>query len=310
MKTNYLPVVTSSDLARIKPPYVHLRRKANEYILYFILSGEMHLMEDKTRYNLKANDFIILDPSKEHYGLNSTSCEFIYIHFFHECMENSLIEDRYLKDDLLNIRLSSLKHSDKFVNCPQMQDRDLILPKYHEFKNFSRILTMLDFLTESIKTQNSRLEHHDLNIGCKLMELLITISREYTSELLYHNTSSTSRSSRTVHDMLAYFNSSYYTTITSDSLEERFQCNFDHINRVFRNITGKTIFVYLAELRIEKAKQLLKHQIFSISDVAEKTGFSDGYYFSKVFKKHTGVSPSVYVKTQVYTSGRVDLYRQ
>ncbi|MDF2804796.1 MAG: transcriptional regulator, AraC family, partial [Anaerocolumna sp.] len=114
----------------------------------------------------------------------------------------------------------------------------------------------------------------------------------------------------TVHDMLAYFNSSYYTTITSDSLEERFQCNFDHINRVFRNITGKTIFVYLAELRIEKAKQLLKHQIFSISDVAEKTGFSDGYYFSKVFKKHTGVSPSVYVKTQVYTSGRVDLYRQ
>lgn len=296
MKTNIWPVVTSFDIARIKPPYVHLRRKAGEYILYFILSGEMNLMEGKVRYDLKPNDFIILDPSKEHYGLSSTVCEFAYIHFYHECLGNFVGESSRLKDYLLEERLSALKYSEKSVKQPKIHSRDIILPKYHAFKNFSRILSMFHSLIETMKAQNNRLEYHDLNISCKLMELLIAISRDFTSELLYHDTGSTSRSSRIVHDMLAYFNSSYQAAITGNSLEEQFECNFDHINRVFRTITGKTIFVYLAELRIEKAKQLLRNRIFSISDIAEKTGFNDSYYFSKVFKKHTGMSPSAYVK--------------
>lgn len=297
MKSNTLPVVTSFDLARIKPPYVHLRRKVKEYIIYFIISGEMNLMEDKTRYDLKPNDFLILDPAKEHYGLNTTTCEFIYLHFYHTGMENLVSEDSQLKEYLLDERLSSLKFSEKSLELPQINFRDIILPKYYSFKNFTRIMSMMDSLTELTKSQNNRLDYHDLNIGCKLLELLITVSREYTSELLYHNTDATSRSFRIVHDMLAYFNSSYHTTITGLSLEERFQCNFDHINRVFKSITGKTIFAYLSELRIEKAKQLLGNRIFSISDIAEKTGFNDSYYFSKVFKKHTGMSPSAYLKT-------------
>ncbi len=297
MKSNTLPVVTSFDLARIRPPYVHLRRKVKEYIIYFILSGEMHLMEDKIRYDLKPNDFIILDPAKEHYGLNSTTCEFIYIHFCHTGMVNAETLESQLKEHLLAERLLSLKYSEKALELPQINFRDIILPKYYSFKNFTRIISMLDSLTQMTKSQNNRLDYHDINIGCKLLELLITVSREYISELLYHNTDSTSRSFRTVHDMLAYFNSSYHTTITGNSLEERFQCNFDHINRVFKNITGKTIFVYLSELRIEKAKQLLKNRIFSITDIAEKTGFNDSYYFSKVFKKHTGMSPSAYLKS-------------
>lgn len=66
---------------------------------------------------------------------------------------------------------------------------------------------------------------------------------------------------------------------------------------MFKQATGKTIFNYLNELRIVKAKKLLENGLHSISDVAEMTGFNDAYYFSKVFKKYAGTTPGRYSKS-------------
>ena len=54
---------------------------------------------------------------------------------------------------------------------------------------------------------------------------------------------------------------------------------------------------YLNQVRIRKAKELLREPDAVIYEVAEKTGFSDYKYFTKVFKKLCGCSPSEYVKT-------------
>ena len=59
---------------------------------------------------------------------------------------------------------------------------------------------------------------------------------------------------------------------------------------------GMSIARYVTFKRIEKAKALLKENL-SILEVAQKTGFADPNYFSKVFKKEVGVSPSEYKKT-------------
>lgn len=59
---------------------------------------------------------------------------------------------------------------------------------------------------------------------------------------------------------------------------------------------GMSITRYVTFKRIEKAKALLKEHL-SILEVAQKTGFADPNYFSKVFKKEVGVSPSEYKKT-------------
>ncbi len=63
-------------------------------------------------------------------------------------------------------------------------------------------------------------------------------------------------------------------------------------------MTGQTIFVYLNNLRIEKAKQLLSTGFYTTNDIATRTGFHDVYYFSKVFKKFTGTTPGKYVKSK------------
>ena len=53
---------------------------------------------------------------------------------------------------------------------------------------------------------------------------------------------------------------------------------------------------YLTELRINKSKELLCSDTLSVQDVAEQVGYRDLKYFSRLFKKTTGVSPSDYKK--------------
>lgn len=62
----------------------------------------------------------------------------------------------------------------------------------------------------------------------------------------------------------------------------------------FKNETGQTINQYLTECRMKKAKELLADPGYQIADISLKVGYSNGNYFSKSFKKLTGLSPSDY----------------
>ena len=53
---------------------------------------------------------------------------------------------------------------------------------------------------------------------------------------------------------------------------------------------------YLQSVRIRKAKELLTLNIYSIGEIAEMVGYSSVYYFSKAFKKETGVPPSEFLR--------------
>lgn len=67
-----------------------------------------------------------------------------------------------------------------------------------------------------------------------------------------------------------------------------------HFIRIFRNETGKTPFEYLQDLKIDKAERLLRDKKLSIIEVCYSSGFNNPSYFSNVFKKKKGVSPSAY----------------
>ena len=51
---------------------------------------------------------------------------------------------------------------------------------------------------------------------------------------------------------------------------------------------------YIEGKRMEKAKEYLKNNVWTVTEIAIETGYSDSNYFSKVFKKYTGVSPKQY----------------
>ena len=72
--------------------------------------------------------------------------------------------------------------------------------------------------------------------------------------------------------------------------------NATYFSTVFKKETGKNFLDYLTEVRMNKAKQLLCRGDLNVNDVAEEVGYQDLKYFSKLFKKATGISPSEYKK--------------
>lgn len=77
-------------------------------------------------------------------------------------------------------------------------------------------------------------------------------------------------------------------------LADEFHLNPQYISRLFKNEIGVNFLTYLTNIRMEKAKKLLLSTALSITDVAERAGYTDYRVFTKVFKKTEGVTPSQY----------------
>ena len=70
--------------------------------------------------------------------------------------------------------------------------------------------------------------------------------------------------------------------------------SMDHFGRVFRAALRTSPMQYLQAVRVEHSRFLLQHTRLTIAEIAGETGFTDPYYFSRVFRKVTGTSPRAY----------------
>ena len=86
----------------------------------------------------------------------------------------------------------------------------------------------------------------------------------------------------------------YDKNISIENIAERLFINKSYLCRLFKAEKGVTPKEYLIKKRINRAVYLLKNSDVSINTIALSIGFSDPLYFSRIFKKHLGVSPSLY----------------
>jgi AraC family transcriptional regulator, arabinose operon regulatory protein len=71
----------------------------------------------------------------------------------------------------------------------------------------------------------------------------------------------------------------------------------EYLNSLFRRHLKTTPLAYIQAFRMQEAKELLRTTPMSVSEIARATGFQDPLYFSRVFKKATGISPSAFGKS-------------
>ena len=94
--------------------------------------------------------------------------------------------------------------------------------------------------------------------------------------------------------LISYIERNYDKKLQSQDVCSEFFISKRTLYNIFMTNTGETFTDYLTRLRIEKAKNMLVTTVLPISDIADKVGIKDPYYFNKIFKKHTGVSPLQY----------------
>ena len=133
-------------------------------------------------------------------------------------------------------------------------------------EGFHTLTELADFVLDQIETIFGDIEEKD-SVSRKMYRITQYIKENYTDPAL------------SIHAIAVYSNFS-----------ETYLCAF------FKKSTGKTLNAYITEIRMEKAKELLKDSRFKLYEVANQLGYKDANYFSTLFKRYTGCTPSKFME--------------
>lgn len=95
-------------------------------------------------------------------------------------------------------------------------------------------------------------------------------------------------------DIVRFLKKEHNRDISSEDICKAFFCSRSQLSRKFNSRMGMSIREYINLLRIEDAKSLLGNSALTVAEVAYSVGFSDSNYFTLVFRKITGLTPTSY----------------
>ena len=103
-----------------------------------------------------------------------------------------------------------------------------------------------------------------------------------------------SKGNEIIKKAIRYISQNFSRNLTLDEVADHVHLNSAYFSTLFKQSTGSSFKEYLNMVRIEESKRLLSNTDYSIIDISLATGFEDQSYFSKVFKKYTGLTPKQY----------------
>ncbi len=139
-----------------------------------------------------------------------------------------------------------------------------------------------------------KLSKPDLSV--REIKCLFKIAADKLAELMseYDNRNDKGFKKNIYSEIVAYIMLNYSKKITVHDISKHCYCSESYINHIFKKTTNKSISRYINEIRINKAKELLKTTDINICEIAEKVGFSQTNYFSSIFKEYCNISPKAY----------------
>lgn len=156
----------------------------------------------------------------------------------------------------------------------------------HLFNAIKRVMSELNRTWLSNKPNKQLKEKYYF---MELMNYLITLKTQ--GGINYHNL-------KKVDKVIDHMCKHYHEKLALGDLSSMVNISVPYLSSIFKEVTNKAPIEYLMEIRMSKAKQLLDDG-YMISECAQQTGFNDIYYFSKYFKKHEGITPTMYINRNI-----------
>lgn len=249
----------------------HITRTTPEYIIYFVLSGKLHLENAGEDIVLLPGDVYFFKKGDFQRPVENAECEYWYIHFENEPLNEIEVDEK---------EYASLVNEKKDVF------KVLLRQKMHIFSE--EVLNSIIAIFKNNKIQYiSGTESRICASNATALALLRLESVGIKSNAVTNGMA-------TVKKISEYIDKNFFKNITSADIEKEFLINYDYANRLFKKIKGKSIMEYKNTVRISTAKEKITVSAKSLSEIAFEVGFEDNCYFSRAFKKHEGVSPKEY----------------
>ncbi|PJI07581.1 MULTISPECIES: AraC family transcriptional regulator [Clostridium] len=174
-----------------------------------------------------------------------------------------------------------------------IKNRTKILPlsSMQEVKDCYEINYLFRRLTDS---WNEKLPSYEFVTKVLLEQLIFQIYQNEKKE--NHNYSVTLK----VENIIKYMRENMKNKLTLTELADRVKLSPAYLSRAFKSSTGYTVIGLFNKIKIDKAKELMIEGNKKVKDIAHEVGFNDEFYFSRIFKKVEGISPSEFYSKNIH----------
>jgi AraC family L-rhamnose operon transcriptional activator RhaR/AraC family L-rhamnose operon regulatory protein RhaS len=255
-------------------PQKPTQQHTHEFVeMIVILTGSGIHQTKFSKYKISAGDVIVIPKNGVHGYCEVNELELM----------NVLFDPQQLPLPLLDLyKLPGYNALFGLENDFFEQNR--FYPKFHLNKSSFEIIRTI--LTEMREESEKRIPGYRCCQMGYFMALLGKICRLYTE-----NMDNIHEPSLNIGKIISLLNSNYNKDIRLADILQKTGMSKNTFLRNFKRATGSTPIDYLIHIRVLKASSLLQETDMSISEIGYKVGFADSNYFSRVFRKVTGLTP-------------------
>ena len=236
----------------------------------YIQSGEGVIECDFVPYKVKAGDLIVVNSGELHSGY-TLSPGFSYYCII---VDPSLIQSSFT--DVCDIKYISPITN----NLIQFNNR------------ITKDTAILDSINKIISEQQQQTIGYELSIKAEICRVLVLLLRNEAKELLSSDAYKVRQNELLrLGSVLQYIEEHYSEKINGEQLASMISISYYHFCRIFKQATSKTVTEYINKVRIKNSIEMLNNTNLNITEISLATGFTDINYFTRLFKKHIGITP-------------------
>ena len=265
-----LITIESLDITK---EFTYPEEKHTFYEFVYVDNGNIHCHLEERDIELTQGDFLLIPPHNRHYYYNTEEFSAALFIVCFRCGSEilSILEQKISLPKELKLLLADIVQESK--NAFQF-------PFNRKLKPLENPLYASQQLVEN-----------------NIEKLLIHLVRNETNqnESIQFVMDSVEKEHNLIDDILALLNSHLYSRITLEYISQQTYYSKAYLNNIFNKHMGTSIMQYYNTLKIKEAKKLLRNEQ-APSSIALQLGFESATYFTKVFKRQTGMTPSAYKK--------------
>lgn len=275
------PYVRFAQYGELPPNYVIRPRILYDYEIVYIKSGTADIVINGIHYSATQGDLFFFKPSIEHaVYVHDEPLVQPYIHFDlrYECNSGSIGINHAPRAALTEEQLKLIRPN----------ELDHFFDHFPDHLHFANPLHLEQLICDVIDSYTTPEPFNELRLKYQFLHMLDRL----LNEINWQRSKYTRLPAEQARSIRLYLERNLDRRVTLQELSEVYHFDKSYISRIFRKMYGLSPIHTHLLMRLNRAKRMIIYTNLSLSDIAERNGFSSLQDFSRAFRRHEGIAPS------------------